>query len=109
MPINITDPQTNITKSHYSERLQINLLTANEVVEDMEIVVYFNIHTLLGDVEVAPKYWDGQNPLILNCKGNPELTEAMKVIQNAIGVNRYLQLTSPEPENFPSSSLEVQT
>ena len=109
MPINITDPQTNITKSHYSERLEINLIVANEKVEDMEIVVYFNIHTLLGDVEVAPKYWDGQKPLILTCKGNPELTEAMKIIQNAIGVNRYLQITTPEPEIPLSSSLEVQT
>lgn len=93
MPINITDSKTNITKSHYSERLQINLLTANEVVENMEIVVYFNIHTLLGNTEVAPAYWDSQNPLVLTCKGNPELTEAMKVIQKHIGLERYKQLT----------------
>lgn len=96
MPINITDPKTNITKSHVTERLEINLLHANEVVEDMQMVIYFNVHTLLGDIEVAPVYWDSQKPLVLSCRGNPELTEAMKIIQNAIGVNRYLQLTATE-------------
>jgi len=93
MPINITDPETNITESHASERLEINLSVANEIVENMQMIIYFNIRTLLEDVEVAPKYWDGQKPLILSCKDNPELTEAMKTIQKHIGLERYKQLT----------------
>lgn len=93
MPVNIKDTRTNITKSYKSERLEIDLASANEVVEDMQIVVYFNVQTFLGDIEVAPKYWDGQLPLVMNCKGNPELTEAMKIIQKHIGLERQKQLT----------------
>lgn len=93
MPINIKDIKTNITKSYKSERLQIDLASANEVVEDMQILIYFDVYTLLGDVEVAPKYWDGQNPLVLTCRGNTELTEAMKTIQKHIGLERHKQLT----------------
>lgn len=92
MPINIKDTKTNVTKSYKSERLQIDLASANEVVEDMQIVVYFDTYTLVGDVEVAPKHWDNQ-PLIFNCRGNPELTEAMKIIQKHIGLERHKQLT----------------
>lgn len=93
MPINIKDTKTGITKSHKAERLQIDLASANEVVEDMQIIIYFDIYTLLEDTEVAPKYWDNQNSLTLNCSGNPELTEAMKTIQKHIGIERYEQLT----------------
>jgi hypothetical protein len=96
MPVNIKNTKTNITKSYKSERLQIDLASAKEVVEDMQILVYFDVYTFLGDVEVAPKYWDSQNPLILNCKGNSELTEAMKVIQKHIGLERYKQLTKED-------------
>lgn len=93
MPVNIKDTKTNITKSHKSERLQIDLASANEIVEDMQIIIFFDVYTLLGDVEVAPKYWDIQNPLVLNCRGNTELTEAMKIIQKHIGIERHKQLT----------------
>jgi len=93
MPVNIKDTKTSITKSYKSERLQIDLTSANEVVEDMQILIYFDVYTLLGDVEVAPKYWEGQNPLVLSCKGNTELTEAMKIIQKHIGLEKYKQLT----------------
>lgn len=93
MPVNIKDTKTNITKSYKAERLQIDLAAANEVVEDMQILVYFDVYTLLGDVEVAPKYWDNQTPLVMNCRNNPELTEAMKIIQKHIGLERYKQLT----------------
>lgn len=93
MPVNIKDTKTNVTKSYKSERLQIDLASANEVVEDMQILVYFDVYTLLGDMDVAPKYWDGQNPLILSCRGNTELMEAMKIIQKHIGLERYKQLT----------------
>lgn len=94
MPIILTDLD-NISTIHTAERLQINLLTAKENVEEMYIEVFFIIETQLPNGKtIGFPYWDNQ-PLILNCKNNPELTQAMTVIQNAIGVNRYLQLTTP--------------
>lgn len=100
MPI-ITTDSDNISTIHTTERLQINLLTAKENVEEMYIEVFFIIETQLPNGKtIGFPYWDNK-PLILNCKNDPELTQAMLVIQNAIGVNRYVQLTTtptiPEP------------
>lgn len=110
MPIILTDSD-NVSTIHTAERLQINLLPAKENVEEMYIEVFFIIET-----QLAPKvgetngktigfpYWDNK-PLIINCKGNEELTNAMTVIQNAIGINRYIQLTTPPSILDPSEIL----
>lgn len=96
MPIILTDSD-NISTVHTAERLQINLLTANENVEEMIMEVYFLIETKLANGKVIGfPHWDSE-PLKISCKNNPELTNAMLVIQNAIGVNRYLQITAPPP------------
>lgn len=96
MPIILTDSD-NISTIHTAERLQINLIPAKENVEEMYLEVFFIIETQLSSGKtVGFPYWDNK-PLIINCKGNEELTQAMEVIQNAIGVNRYLELTTPKP------------
>lgn len=100
MPIRTTDSD-NISTVHTAERLQINLLTAKENVEEMYIEVFFLIETQLPNGKtIGFPYWDS-TPLILNCKGNAELTQAMITIQNAIGFNRYLQLTTPKEPLIP--------
>ncbi len=97
MPI-ITTDSDNILTVHTAERLQINLLAAKENVEEMYIEVFFIVETRLPNGKnVGFPYWDSK-PLILNCKGNEELTNAMTVIQNAIGYYRYSQLTTPKEE-----------
>ncbi|MEG4273796.1 MULTISPECIES: hypothetical protein [unclassified Microcoleus] len=64
----------------------------------MVIEVFFIIETQLSNGKpVGFSHWDG-TPLILTCKDNPELAEAMRVIQHAIGVGRYQQITTPDPE-----------
>jgi hypothetical protein len=94
MPIIITDSDK-ISTVHTAERLQINLAQAKEDVEQMFIEVFFTIETKLPNGRVVGyPYWDNQ-AVRINCKGNPELTEAMKIIQNAIGITRYQQLTEP--------------
>ena len=95
MPIKTTDSD-NISTLHTAERLQINLLTAKEDVNEMYIEVFFIIETQLPSGKtIGFPYWDNQ-PLIINCKGNEELTKAMTVIQNTIGLYRYLELTNPK-------------
>jgi hypothetical protein len=95
MPIIIKDSD-NISTTHTAERLQINLLTAKEDVEEMYIEVFFIIETQLPNGKtIGFPYWDSK-PLILNCKGNEELTQAMTIIQNNIGLSRYLELTTPK-------------
>lgn len=94
MPIVLTDSD-NISIIHTAERLQINLLPAKESVREMVIEVFFIIETQLPNGKpVGFPHWDGA-PLILTCKDNPELAEAMRVIQQAIGQGRYLQITAP--------------
>ena len=96
MPIKITDSD-GITTIYTAERLQINLLTAKENVEEMYLEIFFIIETQLSNGKtIGFPHWDNK-PLILNCKGNAELTQAMTVIQNNIGLNRYLELTTPKP------------
>lgn len=94
MPITIKDSD-NISEIHTAERLQINLASANEDVEQMYIEVFFTIETKLPSGRtVGYPYWDNQ-PVVINCKGNSELTKAMKIIQESVGKARYLQLTAP--------------
>lgn len=101
MPIIITDSD-NVSTVHTAERLQINLAEAQEDVEKMFIEIYFTITTKLPNGRVVGyPYWDNQ-ALVINCKGNPKLTEAMKTIQEAIGVGRYKQLTEPPLPDFPT-------
>lgn len=96
MPVIVTDSD-DISSIHTAERLEINLAIAKETVEDMTLKIYFNVETKLGKKSIGQPYWDS-TPLELTCKDNPELAEAMQVIQRAIGHYRYLQLTTP-PEN----------
>lgn len=105
MPIILTDLDK-ISTVHTAERLQINLLTANENVEEMFIEVFFVIETKLPNGKaIGFPHWDTDQPLIINCKGNEELTQAMTVIQNAIGLNRYLQLTTPKTIDEPKDPI----
>jgi hypothetical protein len=104
MPI-ITQDLNNISTIHTAERLQINLLTAKENVEEMYIEVFFIIETQLPNGKVIGFPHRDNKPLILNCKNDEELTQAMLVIQNRIGVNRYLQLTTPKEEVEPLEPL----
>ena len=103
MPINIIDPVTGITKSHIAERLEINLLFAKEDVKEMQVKVYFNIDTLLGETKVAETYWD-RKALVFDCKNNPRLEAAMAVIQEEIGIRRYEQITTPAPTQNENES-----
>lgn len=104
MPIIVKDSD-NVQYIHTAERLEINLVVANEIVEDMKLKVYFNVETKLGDKTIAPTFWDS-TPLELTCKDNPELAEAMRVIQQAIGQGRYQQITTaPAPEAVKNSGL----
>lgn len=105
MPIIITDPD-NISTIHTAERLQINLLPAKENVEEMYIEIFFIIETQLPNGKtIGVPYWDNK-PLIINCKGNEELTNAMTVIQNAIGINRYIELTTP-PQQISEDNIHI--
>ena len=100
MPILITDSE-GVSTIHTAERLQINLLTAKENVEEMYLEVFFIIETQLSNGKIIGfPHWDSK-PLILNCKGNAELTQAMVIIQNNIGLSRYLELTTPQNLDLP--------
>lgn len=104
MPIKITDSD-NISSIHSAERLEINLAVAAETVENMTLKVYFNVETQLASGKsVGQLYWDSV-PLELDCKNDPELTEAMRVIQRKIGQRRYQQMTAPVPEPVESPGL----
>ena len=96
MPVKITN-SNGITTIHTAERLEINLKGANEVVQLMEIKAYFDVKTELpSGEEVGREYWDSV-PLKLTCENDPELAEAMRVIQQKIGQKRYQQMTAPVP------------
>ena len=108
MPVSVTDSD-GITTIHIAERLEINLLAVDEVsdkmITDMELQVYFNVITKLASgKEVGQKYWD-KKPLKLDCKNNPQVAEAMRVIQQAIGAGRYAQITAPAPEPVESPGM----
>lgn len=94
MPIKITDTD-GISTIHSAERLEINLAIAAEAVEDMTLKVYFNVQTQLASGKsIGQPYWDAI-PLELNCKNDPELADAMLIIQRKIGQGRYQQMTAP--------------
>ena len=104
MPVIITD-SNNISTIHTAERLEINLKDTNEVVQSMEIKAYFDVKTELpSGEEVGREYWDSV-PLKLTCENDPELAEAMQVIQQKIGQNRYQQMTAPVPEPVESPGM----
>ena len=86
-----------ISTTHTAERLEINLKDTNGVVELMEIKAYFDVKTELpSGEEVGREYWDSV-PLKFTCENDPELAEAMQVIQRKIGAGRYAQITAPVP------------
>ena len=104
MPVIITD-SNNISTIHTAERLEINLKGANEVVQLMEIKAYFDVKTELpSGEEVGREYWDSV-PLKLTCENDPELAEAMRVIQQKIGQKRYQQMTAPVPAPVESPGM----
>ena len=96
MPVIITDSD-GISSIHTAERLEINLKGTNEIVQLMEIKAYFDVKTELpSGKEVGQEYWDSV-PLKFTCENDPELAEAMQVIQRKIGQERYQQMTTPIP------------
>ena len=100
MPVIVTDSD-DVSTIHTAERLQINLLTAKENVEEMYLEIFFIVETQLPNGKtIGFPHWDSK-PLILNCKGNVELTQAMTVIQNNIGLSRYLELNTPQNLDLP--------
>ena len=104
MPVIVTDLD-GISSIHTAERLEINLKGANEVVQLMEIKAYFDVKTELpSGEEVGREYWDSV-PLKFTCENDPELAEAMRVIQQKIGAARYAQMTAPVPEPVASPGM----
>ena len=95
---------------HTAERLQIDLSTPDEITDDKEVTdmtveVYFNVITKLpSGKEIGQEYWDNV-PLKLDCKNNPQLAEAMRVMQQAIGAGRYAQMIAPVPEPVASPGM----
>ena len=97
MSVKITNSD-GISSIHTAERLEINLKGTNEIVQLMEITAYFDVKTELpSGEEVGREYWDSV-PLKFTCENDPELAEAMRVIQRKIGQERYQQMTTPVPE-----------
>lgn len=81
MPVTFEDSDGILTV-HTAVRLESELIEAKEIVEDMILRIFFRVETRLpGGKLVGQAYDDWTRPLILNCKGNPELAEAMRVIQ----------------------------
>ena len=104
MPVKITNSD-GISTIHTAERLEINLKGVNEVVQLMEITAYFDVKTELpSGEEVGREYWDSV-PLKFTCKNDPELAEAMQVIQRKIGQGRYQQMTAPVPAPVESPGM----
>jgi hypothetical protein len=95
MPVSVVNLD-GITEIHTSERLEINLLSAKEIVENMRMRIWFNVETRLPNGKtVGQPYWDSQRILELSCEHDPELANAMRVIQQKIGEARYKQITTP--------------
>ena len=94
-----------ISSIHTAERLEINLKDTNEIVQLMEIKAYFDVKTELPNgEEVGREYWDSV-PLKFTCENDPELAEAMRVIQQKIGQKRYQQMTAPVPAPVESPGM----
>lgn len=93
MPIKITDSDK-ISSVHRAVRLQSELGEAGEDVASMVLQIFFEIENQLSSGKIIGQpYWDLANPLLLTCKDDPELAEAMQVIQQKIGEGRYKQIT----------------
>ena len=104
MPVRITNSD-GISSIHTAERIEINLKGTNEVVQLMEIKAYFDVKTELpSGEEVGREYWDSI-PLKFTCENDPELAEAMQVIQQKIGQKRYQQMTAPVPAPVESPGM----
>ena len=104
MAVKVTD-SNGISTIHTAERLEINLKGTNEIVQLMEIKAYFDVKTELpSGEEVGREYWDSV-PLKFTCENDPELAEAMQVIQQKIGAARYAQMTALVPEPVASPGM----
>ena len=104
MSVRVTNSD-GISSIHTAERLEINLKGTNEIVQLMEIKAYFDVKTELpSGEEVGREYWDSV-PLKFTCENDPELAEAMRVIQQKIGQRRYQQMTAPVPEPVASPGM----
>ena len=104
MSVRIID-SNGISIIHTAERLEINLKGTNEIVQLMEIKAYFDVKTELpSGEEVGREYWDS-TPLKFTCENDPELAEAMQVIQQKIGQKRYQQMTAPVPAPVESPGM----
>ena len=96
MPINIQKPNGTMRRD-VAERFQIlNLLESHEDVKKMRMEVYFVTSIFLNDEKLSEAW----NPEVLtfDCEDDPELEAAMVILQNRIGVKRYLELTTPKEE-----------
>ena len=95
MPITLTDSD-GIQEVHISERLEIDLLSAEEDIKKMTMRIWFNVETRLPSGKpIGQPYWDSQRVLELSCENDPELEAAMTIIQTRIGQKRYEQITAP--------------
>jgi hypothetical protein len=84
MPVIITESE-NISTIHRAVRLQSELGAAEEDVNRMALLIYFQVESqLLNGKTVGKPYWDLENPLLLTCENDLELAEAMKVIQKKL-------------------------
>ncbi|MEG4484861.1 hypothetical protein [Microcoleus sp. D2_18a_B4] len=84
-----------VTTEHIPDRLEVNLIQAAGNIQDLELKIYFKVKTTLPSGKVVGEpYLDQTNPLLLNCQGDEKLTQAMLIIQRAIGQGRYTQITT---------------
>ena len=105
MPMTTKDSD-NISTIHRAVRLQSELGESGEDVKLMLLQIFFEIENQLPSGKtIGQPYWDLQNPLLLTCKDDPELAEAMKVIQRKIGEGRYAQMTAPVPAPVESPGM----
>ncbi|MEG4406429.1 hypothetical protein [Microcoleus sp. MON2_D5] len=96
MPIDVPNPNGTMRRD-VAERFQIlNLLEANESVFKMRMEAYFVTSIHLGDEKLS-EVWNPE-VLVFGCENDPELEEAMIIIQTRIGQKRYAQITAPPPE-----------
>jgi hypothetical protein len=112
MPVTVKDSDS-ISTIHRAVRLQSELSEAGENVESMTLQIFFEIENQLPSGKIIGQpYWDLGNPLLLICKDDPELAEAMQIIQRKIGEGRYKQITAspeiPEPVETPGMLLSTE-
>ena len=96
MAIDVPNPNGTMRRD-IAERFQIlNLLQAKENVKKMKMEAYFVTSIYLNDEKLSETW----NPevLLFDCENDPELEEAMIIIQTRIGQKRYEQITAPPPK-----------